>query len=101
MKFSLMALTIIFGWGWAPPAVAQGTQFILGNFSDNVRLSVISYAPVPRVDRYDYPSQGFYHYYALPGLAGETNYNPVSYDIKPEAIGELQFEFPEEGNFLY
>lgn len=102
MKIPVFAIAVLLGLGWATPAKAQSTQFVLGNFSSEVRLTVVSFAPVPRLDRYEYPYQGFYHYYALPGLAGETNYNPVSYEVTPEQETiALQYEFPESGNFVY
>lgn len=101
MKASFLLISALLALGFSGAANAQSTQFILGIPSDNVRLSVVSFAPIPRLDRYDYPYQGFYHYYSLPGISGETNYNPFSYEIATTASEEIQFEFPESGNFIY
>ncbi|WP_404783355.1 hypothetical protein [Altericista sp. CCNU0014] len=101
MKSSFFILTTVLSLGLAASASAQTVQFIFGIPSDNIRLSINAYDPIPLLDAYGYPYQGFYHYYSLPGITGKTNYNPFSYNLTAQAQLKNRFEFPEEGNFVF
>ncbi len=101
MKIWLFILTAAFSLGSLGRASALSTQFIFGVPSHRVRLHTDAYDPVSLLDDYDYPAQGFYHYYSLPGLRGETNYNPFDYSTPMQIQSSLQYDFPQEGNFVY